>query len=226
MCKLHTNPFLFSFIDPGTEITVNDTIIGDPLFTVPILVPDEQLAALNLSRLSLCYEIHGSSDQWFNLVTDECATVNAQYVSLTPSLNIIDEIGVRAVDDSNQCVNIRVNVSQFTAEVNDISLDLMQRYSRNGINVRRYNNRVRISVPNCNELTLVMWVICEMRTLDNPDMPGTELSAELIKFVVMRGLNFGHRAAHGLLGKGGREVGREGGSEGGGGGGREGVGRE
>jgi hypothetical protein len=180
---------------------VNDTIIGDPLFTVPIMVPEEQLAALNLTKVSLCYEIHGSSEQWFNLVTDECATVNGQYISLTENLNVIDEVGVRAVDNADQCVNIRVNVNQCTADVNSVSLGLMERYSMNGINVRRYNNRVRISVPNCNELTLVMWVICEMRDLDNPDDPGNMLSAEMIKFVVMRGLNFGHRAAHGLLGK-------------------------
>jgi hypothetical protein len=184
---------------------VNDTIVGDPLFTVPILVPEQQLAALNLTKVSLCYEIHGSSDQWFNLVTDECATVNAQYVALTESLNIIDEVGVRAVDNADQCVNIRVNVNQCTADVNGVPLGLMERYSMNGINVKRYNNRVRISVPNCNELTLVMWVICEMHVIDNPDDPGNELPANMIKFVVMRGLNFGHRAAHGLLGKWWRE---------------------
>jgi hypothetical protein len=180
---------------------VNDTIIADSLIAVPILVPEQQLAALNLSKVSLCYEIRGSSEQWFNLVTDECATVNAQYISLTPRLNIIDEIGVRAVDTNDQCVNILVDVDECTADVNGVSLNLMERYSVNGINVRRYNNRVRISVPNCNELTLVMWVICENRTVDNPDVPGTTVRAEMIKFVVMRGLNFGHRAAHGLLGK-------------------------
>lgn len=153
----------------------------------------EQLQALNLPRLSLCYEIHGKSGQWFNLVTDECATVNAHYFGLSPSLNIIDEIGVRAVDVNNMCVNIRVNVSGCTAEVNGVPLNLMQRYSAGGINVRRFNNRVRISVPNCNELTLVMWTVCEMRTI-------VEIPTKMIKFVVMRGLNFGHRAAHGLLG--------------------------
>ena len=180
---------------------MNDTVIGDPLFTVPISVSSEQLQALNLPSLSLCYEIHGQSGLWFNLVTDECASVNAQYISLTPNLNIIDEIGVRAIDDSNRCVNIRVNVNGCTAEVNGVAIDLMQRYMVNGISVRRYGNRVRISVPNCDELTLVMWAICEMRALINPDVPGTEISANMIKFVVMRGLNFGHREAHGLLGK-------------------------
>ena len=54
---------------------------------------------------------------------------------------------------------------------------------------------MRISVPNCNDLTLVMWVFCEINL---PRQPG-----EMIKFVVTRGLNFGVREAHGhgLLGK-------------------------
>ena len=126
-------------------------------------------------------------------------TVNARYVGLTRTLNVIDEIGVRAVNDDNECVNIRVDLEQCSVEVNDVSLDLDQRYSSAGISLRRYGNRVRVSVPNCDELTLVMWVICETRTLDNPDQPGTMLNADMIKFVVMRGLNFGHRAAHPLF---------------------------
>lgn len=165
---------------------------------MPILVSDEQLRALNVDKLSLCYEVHGESGQWFNLVTDECASVNTRYSSLSPRLNIMDQIGVRAVDDSNKCINISVDVNQCDATVDGVSL---MRYSANGVNVRRYSNRVRISVPNCAELTLVMWVICERRTLDNPDIPGTQLTGDMIKFVVMRGLNFGHRQAHGLLGR-------------------------
>lgn len=160
---------------------------------MPILVPEEQLEALGFDRLSLCYEIHGQSGQWFNLVTDECVTVNAQYVSVTSQLNVIDEIGVRAQNDDGQCVNIRVNVDQCSANVNNTDIE---RYSSKGINVRRFRNRVRISVPNCDELTLVMWVFCETRQLEEG------VVADMIKFVVMRGLNFGHRESHGLLGEG------------------------
>ncbi len=180
---------------------MNDTVIGDPLFTVPILVSEDQLQALNLTSVTMCYEIHGSSDQWFNLVTDECASVNARYSALNDHLNIIDEIGVRAVDNVDRCVNIRVDVDGCSAEVNERSLALNERYSRDGISVRRYSNRVRISVPNCNDLTLVMWVICQRRTLEDPYQQGMTITGDMIKFVVMRGLNFGHRQAHGLLGK-------------------------
>ena len=161
-------------------------------------MPQEQLDALNLNKLSLCYEIHGKSEQWFNLVTDDCASVNTRYTMLSPTLNIMDAVAVRAVDEVNQCVNIRVDMAECTAIVGSNSLNVMSKYESNGIMVKRYRNRVRISVPNCQDLTLVMWVICENRTLDSS---GSMLTSQMIKFVVMRGLNFGHRQAHGLLGQ-------------------------
>ena len=187
------------FADSGFQ-QVNDTVVGDPLFTVPLLIPSEQLEQFNLTRLSLCYEIHGKTDQWFNLVTDECTTVNARYGEFNEDLNVIDEIGVRAVNNAGQCVNIRVDVDQCMTEVNGAPLDVMGRCSANGVSVRRYRNRVRISVPNCNDLTLVMWVFCETRTLEDP-VDGSQITGDMIKFVVTRGLNFGNRVAHGLLGK-------------------------
>ena len=169
--------------------------------TVPILVRDEDLAMLGADRVSLCYEIHGRSDANFNLVTDQCATVNAHYDDLTSYLNVIDQVGVRAVDDSGVCRNIQVDVDGCTAAVDGVPLAEGGRFSNGGISVRRYSNRVRISVPNCNELSLVMWVICETRTLEDPFGGDNSITGDMIKFVVMRGLNFGHRMAHGLLGK-------------------------
>ena len=93
-CDLH--------FPPGSTVEVNDTVIGDPLYTVPILVSNEQLSSLKLDSLPLCYKIHGDSGQWFNLVTDECASVNSHYVSLSESLNVIHNIGVRATDNAGQ----------------------------------------------------------------------------------------------------------------------------
>ena len=85
--------------------------------------------------------------------------------------------------------------------IDSVPLPLLGQYSMNGVSVQRYCNRVRISVPNCQDLTLVMWVICENQMLEDPDDPGVTLIGDMIKFVVMRGLNFGHRQAHGLLGE-------------------------
>ena len=165
------------------------------------MVSEEQLQLLNIDKLSLCYEIHGQPAKWFSLVTDECASVNAHYSALTQHLTVINKIGVRAVDNNDQCVNIKVDVDQCKTSVNNVYLTQMERYSFGGINIRRYRNRARISVPNCADVTLVMWVICEEQILMDHYYPGGSIKAHIIKFVVMRGLNFGHREAHGFLGR-------------------------
>lgn len=170
---------------------MNDTISGDPVLTVPIFVSDEQLQGISAEQLSLCYEVHGKSNEWFNLVSDECTSVNARYVGLSERLNVIDDITVRTINDQDQCVNISVSIDGCRAEVDGTEIN---RYSMAGVDIRSYANRVRISVPNCNDITLVMWVLCQEQEFDN----GTR---NAIKLVVMRGLNYGNRLAHGLLGK-------------------------
>ena len=168
--------------------------------TVPIRVSQADLDVLGTDQVSLCYEIHGAADEYFNLVTDECISVNAHYAAFG-SLNVISQIAVRAVDDVGQCKNILVDVDGCTASVGGAALGATGQYMSNSISVRHYLNRVRISVPNCDELTVVMWVFCESRTMDDHTVPGGHVTADIIKFVVMRGLNFGHRYAHGLIGK-------------------------
>jgi len=166
--------------------------------TVPILVSDEQLSSIGDGTdkiLSLCYEVHGIQDTWFNLVTDKCTSVNARYGSASQSLNVIDQIGVRAIDETSACVNIEVKVQNCSAAVDGVTLPVMGRYNQGGINVRRYGNRVRVSVPNCADTTLVMWMICQ-----ETHFPHDEVTANLINFAVMRGLNYGPRLAHGILG--------------------------
>ena len=121
-------------------------------FTEPLLISEDQLSAINLTRLSLGYQVKGEPGQWFNLITDECVSVNKR-------AKVMDSIGVRAVDNAGQCVNIGVDVNECAATVNGAPLPIMGRYSSEGVNVRRYRNRVRISVPNFTEITLVMWAI-------------------------------------------------------------------
>ena len=179
---------------------VNDSLIGDPLITVPILVSPQDLSIFNVSQLSLCYEVHGAAGSYFNLVTDQCTSVNGLYSSINESQAlVITELGIRAVDESGTCKNIEVNVNGCEVFIDGMLLNA-SRYRSNGISVRRAANRVRISVPNCNDLTLVMWAVCTTAELRNPST-GDLISGEAVDFHIMRGLNFGHSDAHGLIGK-------------------------
>ncbi len=187
----------FSYLFTGENIRlVNDTLIGEPLMTVPIYVQS------SIQQQFLCYEIHGSADDYFNLVSDQCTTVNAHYASanLHPEITIIDAITVRAVDSTQECQNIRVNLNQCAAFLGDTPLSISPRgVTVNRISVRRFRNRVRISVPNCNDSSLVMWVFCTTGSLADPASDDV-FSQDMIKFVISRGLNLNERS-HGLLGK-------------------------
>ena len=76
------------------QVLLNDTVIGEALCNVPILVSEEQQQNLHVDKLSLCYEVHGDSRQWFTLVTDDCAGVITDYVALSERVNVMNSIGV------------------------------------------------------------------------------------------------------------------------------------
>ena len=174
---------------------MNDTLIGDPLLTVPIHAPNSPYG-----NISLCYELHGADNEYFNLVTSECVSVNAHYWRVTEYFNVVDKIAIRTVDNSNECRNIAIYLEGNCSVYIDGMPLVGLLYSSAGVSVRRYWNHVKVSVPNCDELTLVMWVFCDTNTLEHP-FGGSDVVADMINLVVMRGLDFGHRNAHGLIGK-------------------------
>ena len=184
---------------------VNDTVIGDPLMTVPLNLQNTSVIPKlgENSILNLCYEVHGEPDATFNLVSDECVSVNAHYTQVRPTetQNVIDAIYVRSVDNAGACRNIAVNLVGCAASVDGVDVT---RFMQDGVSVRRYTNRVRIAVPNCQDLDLVMWVFCESRTFwsSQLDSEGREITfdAEMIRFIIARGFNL-QETSHGILGE-------------------------
>lgn len=179
----------------------NDTVIGDPLFTVPLNVENGfDLLPSRAKSLdgfpNLCYEIHGEHDQHFNLVSDTCTTVNAHYIaSSSPDLlgwNVISTIGVRAVNQQSRCVNIEVGVENGCVPViseDGSSSRVFLRYHSAGITVSKHRNQVRVSVPNCRNIQLVMWITCQ-------NVSGFPM----IRYDITRGINL-RPTSHGLIGK-------------------------
>ena len=168
---------------------MNDTIIGDPLFTVPLYLTldshhfDE--------RPSLCFEVHGTAGKFFNLVSDTCTSVNALYQTSTEdaALNYISEIGVKAINLRGECVTISVSVDCVPEIHQGKEIVEMPHYDEAGITVRRFSSFVRISVPNCATSPLVMWIKC-WSIDDQPQL----------RFDITRGLNL-NPTSHGLLGE-------------------------
>jgi hypothetical protein len=177
------------------DVFVDDTVTGDPFFIVPLsLTPNSQSDLFQENQVALCYEIHGIPGANFNLVSDTCTSVNALYSisSVNPELNFISGIGVRAVDVNRNCVDIRVSVAQnCTPEIRRGNDDItaLPRFESGGIVVRKTGESVRISVPNCANTQLVMWVKC--REVNNQPQ---------LRFDITRGFNL-DPTSHGLLGQ-------------------------
>ena len=197
--KVRLVPYLYAFVYLIlVGVFVNDTLTGDPLMTVPIFT--DPLVRPGDDFSSLCYEVHGAANASFNLITDECTSVNAYYQqAVTPSpnidLNVVTQIGVRTVGSSGRCWNIQVNLNMCEAIVN--GEPPVQTFD--GISVKRYNGRrVRISVPNCADATLVMWVMCRNGEVEDP-VTWEYFNINFIRFVVTRGLNLNERS-HGIMG--------------------------
>lgn len=180
---------------------VNDTVLADPLFTVPI---NTQNTSNIPEGFPICYDVHGSSNTHFNFVSDNCASVNAYYaLADNPEAgNVIKEIGVVATDNSTECHYIRVAVVNNGSCVAMVDGQAPQSgiYNSRGIRFNHKNGLVRITVPNCSplhlKLELVMWVRCQKCVL----VHGSRIEQPLIKFVISRGLK--NRAlAHGLIGE-------------------------
>jgi hypothetical protein len=170
-------------------IMKNDSVIGDPLFTVPLLTARE--TPQDLRSVSLCYEIHGVANAYFNLISDTCVSVNVLYSPmLNPSHgNIISKVGIlAATNDENSCSQIQVDLDGCRTFYNGEELTTM--LSRDaGIVIVRHRNKVRIAVPNCENKDLTMWVICQ------------NISGQpMIKYQVNRGFNL-RPTSHGLLGQ-------------------------
>lgn len=170
----------------STGIMRNETVIGDPLYTIPLhnpSKPDE--------RRNLCYEVHGKSNSYFNLISDECVSVNAHYLA-AGVLNIIGAIGIRAEDDKGVCRDVLVNLNgcSVSTGVGGVLSDVQSGlFSMDGISIRKRSvDRVRISMPNCDSVRLIMWVICERGAID------------MIRFQVARGINL-RPTSHGLSGE-------------------------
>lgn len=81
-----------------------DTIDGDPLYSVSIDANDDVPS-------TLCYEVHGSSNSFLNLVSDRCFSINAHYSEVTGATrrHVIDELTIRTGDLTGQCVDIYIS---------------------------------------------------------------------------------------------------------------------
>ena len=171
---------------------MNDTVTEAGLMTVPIS---------NIPNISLCYEVHGQSNRFFNLISDTCVAVNAHFTrvnTVSPNIdtNVMDAVGVRAVSENGTCVNIQVRLQGCSAAVDG---QVVSTYEASGVKVSSDTNHVRITVPNCGDPDLTMWVFCSVGQIEDP-VTWEYFQYNYLRFVVMHGINL-DALSHGLIGK-------------------------
>ena len=167
----------------------NDTVRGDPLFSIPL--PSKYINDTELQSIQLCFEIHGESGNHYNLVSDECTSVTAEYSQgvVDSSLNVITKMGVKTQGSNGTCHTIELDLGKCSAYLDGIYINKTSTVSVNGITMTSRRQRVRVSVPNCDRnKRLTMWMICTKRH-----------GEDMLELVVARadGLK---PAAHGLIG--------------------------
>ena len=148
----------------------NATILGDPLFEVPLPNPDDYKGDPALESTSFCYEVHGTSDRFFNLISDGCISVNALYKRgvLDPELNFMTKYGIAADGISGQCHTLEFDVDGCKAFVDGFLVTGSS--MTDGIHVRKLRNEYKyiVSVPNCGTTRrLMMWILCSNTTRGN-----------------------------------------------------------
>ena len=158
---------------------MNDTVIGDPVFTVPLK-----------GGGALCYDIRGQPGSYLNLISDKCTSVNADYeaMDIPENGNIMRAIGIRAVSLSGACHDIKVRINDTLTTTVD-NFEISSVFVSDGVRVRAYLDRVRVSVPNCDLVDLIMWIA---RDVTN--------GQAMLRFQVSRGYNLSP-TSHGLIGK-------------------------
>ena len=170
----------------------NDTIMADPVYTVPLkVVPGGNTEEFS-AGISLCYEIHGSPNTWFNVISDTCTSVNTLYTEallMNHTGHVITHVAILTEDSTGVCTQLEVTLKNNTclAEFNGESV--VNKRTENGIVLMRTRRGFRISLPNCANENVVLWITCER-----------QFESYAMKVTVSRGLNL-NPTSHGFIGK-------------------------
>ena len=168
------------------EVTLwNDSIVGhrqsvNDAAQFTISLPED-------GSESLCYGMHGSPDEFYNIISDTCTSVNVHFTQhpVQNDENRISSIGIHAAtgDAFPPCADIQIDLVGCRASINNITIN--GSYITGNIRVKRFSNGWKVFVPNCERPHAVMWITCE---------------EDMLQFNVCRASNLSS-TSHGLLGK-------------------------
>ena len=168
---------------------LNDTVRGDPLFSIPL--PSEYITDPELKSVQLCFEVHGQSGNHYNLISDKCTSVTALYSAgvVNTEMNVITKIGVRTQGTGGPCHSVKVDLDNCSASLDGAYVNKSSTVSVDGVRLSARRSHIRVSVPNCEaSRSIALWVTCTTRR-----------SESLLEVVVSRGDGL-EPTAHGVIG--------------------------
>ena len=139
--------------------------------------------------ISLCYEVDGKKDQYLNLISDECLSVNAHYSEFDPSerqFNSIDEITVVVTNSLGENLNI------FVDGRCNMNANSQPSLNSSGVIATIHESQVLISTDNsfCGGQNVLLGIECNRNRRRN----------DVMRFNVYRNL-VSNDTAHGLMGE-------------------------
>ena len=175
---------------PPTFFIDNVINRNDPLYEVPVIHTSQ---GMNATATSLCFQVHGESEKYYSLISDECIQANVQYEAMKNPQdgNFLKEIGILARNDHNNCTEIQLRSNRCIPKIDGIAFN--ESYDENGIKVEKTGKRsFEITVPNCKATQaddLQFRIRCQKSK-----------GQKVIRFSVRRGSGI-KPGAHGLIGK-------------------------
>ena len=145
---------------------MNDTIAATPLMSVPIITDPDDFGFIDYSQLiSLCYEVRGPPNQVVNLVSSKCTSINGRYAKIDASGadTTFGAVGIRTVDDSGACNNIRV---KRDCSIHYNKQILSNNFTGNAISIEIFSNSAHVSIPNCGK-EIVIHFRCQCPSPNN-----------------------------------------------------------
>ena len=182
--------FCYAALSP---ITLTDTVIihNDPVYEVPVT---HTPPGMNSTITSLCFQVHGESGNYYNLISDDCIQVNVLYKAMKNSSrngNLIKEVGILAQDTAKNCTEIRIKANRCIPIINGEAVN--GSYSEFGLTViKTAKQSYEITIPNCkaSQGDDIKFKITCVKVRDQ----------KTIRFDVRRGSGL-KPGAHGLIGK-------------------------
>ena len=169
---------------------VTDVVSGDPLFYAAIYPqPESPLGRL----VALCYQIHGDSNTYYNILTTPYTSVNGFWSGITESLNLLTKIGVQANCHS---VIVELEGCAVTIDGETFADNFETNLTTDGDFVEKDDSVIVIVLTNGNH-PLRLEIECKNRTLSTGE---GDIEVFMLQLRVTRARNDIDGTAHGFLG--------------------------